>query len=149
MEVIENANVGEIKANTALSVVKEVVTAAPAIVTQLFIALFMAFFMLIYGRTLLRQFLRQIPSFGDKRVVIEAVRDIQASLYRYLSTITAVNIGLGVAVGTVLALLGMEDAFLWGVFAALMNFAPYLGPMISVACIGLVGFLQFDSCNTH
>ncbi|MBY8161700.1 AI-2E family transporter [Vibrio fluvialis] len=148
MEVIENANVGEIKANTALSVAKEVVTATPAIVTQLFIALFMAFFMLIYGRTLLRQFLRQIPSFGDKRVVIEAVRDIQ-SLYRYLSTITAVNIGLGVAVGTVLALLGMEDAFLWGVFAALMNFAPYLGPMISVACIGLVGFLQFDSCNTH
>lgn len=148
MEVIENANVGEIKANTALSVAKEVVTATPAIVTQLFIALFMAFFMLIYGRTLLRQFLRQIPSFGDKRVVIEAVRDIQ-SLYRYLSTITAVNIGLGVAVGAVLALLGMEDAFLWGVFAALMNFAPYLGPMISVACIGLVGFLQFDSCNTH
>ncbi|WGY46398.1 AI-2E family transporter [Vibrio sp. ABG19] len=145
MEVIEKANVGEIKANTALSVAKEVVKATPTIVTQLLIALFMAFFMLSYGRTLLRQFLRQLPSFADKRVAIEVVREIQTSLFRYLSTITAVNIGLGVAVGTVLAMLGMEDAFLWGAFAAMMNFAPYLGPMISVACLGLVGFLQFDS----
>lgn len=145
VEVIEKANVGEIKTNTALSLAESIVTATPTIVTQLFIALFMAFFMLNYGRTLLRQLLRQFTTFGAKRTAIELVLEIQASLFRYLTTITLVNMGLGLAVGALLAALGLEDAFLWGAFAGMMNFAPYLGPMISVACFGLVGYIQFDS----
>lgn len=145
IEVIEKANVGEIKTNTALSLAESIVTATPTIVTQLFIALFMAFFMLNYGRTLMRQLLRQFTTFGHRRTAIELVLEIQASLFRYLTTITAVNIGLGVSVGALLAALGLDDAFLWGAFAGMMNFAPYLGPMISVACFGLVGYIQFDS----
>nr|WP_257884084.1 AI-2E family transporter [Vibrio parahaemolyticus] len=43
--------------------------------------------------------------------------------------------------------LGLEDPFLWGAFAGVMNFAPYLGPVISMVSFGFVAYLQLDSVS--
>ncbi len=147
LEMAEDISLGEMQTNTALSLTKSVITETPTIFSQLFIALFMAYFMLNYGRTLFRQSLKLLSNFSIKRKAVELVQAIQQDLSRYLATITIVNIGLGIAVGFALLALGVEDPFLWGIFAGLLNFAPYLGPMISMVCLGLVGFIQFDSSS--
>ncbi|HTL14177.1 MAG TPA: AI-2E family transporter, partial [Thermomonas sp.] len=37
-----------------------------------------------------------------------------------------------------------DDALLWGTMAALLNFAPYVGPLIGIMVMLLMGFASFD-----
>ncbi|HAU81390.1 MAG TPA: AI-2E family transporter, partial [Stenotrophomonas sp.] len=38
----------------------------------------------------------------------------------------------------------LQEALLWGTVAALLNFAPYVGPLIGVALMLLMGFVEFS-----
>src|SRR5690606_879690 len=38
----------------------------------------------------------------------------------------------------------LSEALLWGTMAALLNFAPYVGPLIGIVAMLLVGFITFD-----
>ncbi|KAG1391805.1 hypothetical protein G6F58_012636 [Rhizopus delemar] len=40
--------------------------------------------------------------------------------------------------------ISLQDALLWGTVAALLNFAPYVGPLIGVALMLLMGFVEFS-----
>lgn len=133
--------------NTSFSIIKSVLTTTPTIVTQLMVALFMAYFMMSYGRQMYSQCLSLFTRFSDKRKVVELVKVVQTDLSRYISSITIINVCLGVVVGCVFYMMGLKDPFLWGAFAGLMNYIPYLGPMVSVTCFALVSFLQFESLS--
>ncbi len=63
---------------------------------------------------------------------------------RYFGTITLINAGLGVAVAVGLGLIGLPLAAVWGVFAALMNFALYIGPAIVAVSLLLAGLINFE-----
>ena len=133
--------------NTAFSIVKSVLTTTPTIVSQMMIALFMAYFMMNYGRQIYARALTLCTNFSDKRKAVELVKVVQKDLSRYLGSITLINIALGFVVGCVFYAMGLKDPFLWGAFAGLMNYIPYLGPMVSVTCFALVSFLQFESLS--
>lgn len=133
--------------NTAFSIIQSLLTTTPTIVTQLLVALFMAYFMMNYGRELFAQSLTYIDKFSDKRKAVELVKVVQIDLSRYIGSITMINFGLGLVVGLVFWAMGLQDPFLWGAFAGLMNYIPYLGPMISVTCFALVALLQFESLS--
>ena len=55
------------------------------------------------------------------------------------------NLAVGVATGTVMALCGVGDPVLWGTVAFLLNYIPILGPMIGVVVFLLAGLLSIDS----
>lgn len=55
-------------------------------------------------------------------------RDVETLISRYLLTITAVNICLGIAVTLGLWAVGMPSPMLWGVLAVIMNYVMYVGP---------------------
>ena len=55
------------------------------------------------------------------------------------------NLAVGVATGTVMAICGVGDPVLWGTIAFLLNYIPILGPMIGVMVFLLAGFLSIDS----
>lgn len=145
--LVSDSNVGEFKNNTLLSLVKSIAIAAPSVLTQVMIALFMSYFMLTYGRQLFTGFLMQFDSFSNKRKTVDLIRAIQKDISRYISTVTLINLGLGIVVGCVFFLFGIEDPFLWGAIAAVLNFAPYLGPLISMICFAVITYVQFDSAS--
>ena len=58
-----------------------------------------------------------------------------AALARALFTVTIVNACLGMLVGLGVSLVGMNNAILWGVVAALLNYIPYFGPAAGVAIL--------------
>ncbi|RBW47977.1 AI-2E family transporter [Psychromonas sp. B3M02] len=145
--IMDDSNVGEFKSDTMVSLVKSIAMATPTMLTQFMMALFMAYFMLSYGRSLFTGLLMQFDSFENKRKTVELVRTIQHDLSRYIGTVTLINILLGVVVGIVFSILGVEDPFLWGALAGIMNFAPYLGPLISMICFAVVTYVQFDSMS--
>jgi predicted PurR-regulated permease PerM len=72
-------------------------------------------------------------------------RDIEFFLSRYVGTITAVNIGLGLATGIAMAVLGLPSPVLWGLLAAFLNFVPYLGPAIMAVILCGVGLVVHDT----
>lgn len=108
----------------------------------------LVFLFLVYGELLLRRIVVVAPTLSDKRNTVSVVRGIQSEVSRYVGTITAINVGLGTAVAVCMYLLGVPDPLLWGVVAALLNFAPFVGPFIGVLLLLGVGLLQFES-NWH
>ena len=65
---------------------------------------------------------------GDNiRLTTAALNDAGERLSRYFVSQFAVNLGVGVAIGVGLALLGVPQAFLWGALATLLRFVPYIG----------------------
>ncbi len=72
------------------------------------------------------------------------MRQIQKDISLYLLTVTMINAGLGVAVGTAMYGLGMPNPILWGVMAGCFNFIPYLGAIASAIVLTLVASVTFD-----
>ena len=145
--IVSSSNVGEFRSTTVVSLIKSIAVATPTAITQLMISLFMAYFMLSYGRSLFTGFLMQFDHLSNKRKTVELVRVIQKDLSRYIGTVTLINIALGIVVGCVFFMFGVDDPFLWGTLAGIMNFAPYLGPLISMICFGVITYVQFDSMS--
>jgi predicted PurR-regulated permease PerM len=118
-----------------------VLTAAATAVT----ITMLVFLFLVYGEALFRRVVTISPTLSDKRNTVSIVRGVQSEVSRYVGTITLINVGLGAAVALTLFLLGVEDPLLWGGAAAVLNFAPYVGPFFGFLMLLAVGVLQFDT----
>jgi predicted PurR-regulated permease PerM len=71
--------------------------------------------------------------------------DITRNIERYLLVQILVSGVVGVATGLAFWALGVENAAVWGIIAAVTNLIPYIGSVIVLAAAGLVAFLQFNS----
>lgn len=102
------------------------------------------YFLLASGDLFLRKLIRVLPSLEDKRRAVEIARQMESDISAYLSTITLINLGVGLAVWGATAWLGLPNPVLWGVLAFLTNYIPYLGAVVMIAVLAMVGFLTFD-----
>ena len=93
------------------------------------------FSLLASGNSLLRRLVEIVPTFGEKRRVVEIASEIEQNISNYLFTITAMNALVGLACGVSMWAQGIPDAALWGTLAFLLNYIPILGP-----CAGMVIF---------
>jgi predicted PurR-regulated permease PerM len=92
---------------------------------------------------------RRLVAFGRtrdaKRRFIKATREIHVEVSRHLRTITLINIVLGAVVGLVLWLLDIPNPELWGTMVAILNFAPYVGAVVSTLVLALVSVMTNTS----
>lgn len=109
------------------------------------IMFFLLFFMLASGDLFLRKLARVLPRFAHRRKAVAITHRIEDEVSRYLSTLTAINVGLGCAIGLAMWGLGMPNPFLWGVLAGVLNFVPYIGPLIGVVITGLVALTELQA----
>ncbi len=109
------------------------------------IVVVLVLFILLSGDRFVRKLVTVTPTLSDKKLAIEIVRSIQADISSYLFALTLINAGLGIIMGFVSALVGLENPILWGVLVALLSFAPYVGSMIMAAIFTFVGMMTFDS----
>lgn len=103
-------------------------------------ALLLVYFFLVHGDTLFRRLVEVAPTLTDKKRTVDMVRAVQGDVSRYMLSITVINVALGGVIALVLLLLGVENAMFWGFLAGVMNFIPYLGPLIVSGALLLVGF---------
>src|SRR5712671_526000 len=103
------------------------------------------FFLLVSGDTFLRRLVEIMPRFRDKRQAVDISKQIESDVSAYLFTVTIMNLAVGVASGTVMALCGVGDPVLWGSVAFLLNYIPILGPMTGVLVFLLAGLLSINS----
>ncbi|WP_303902593.1 AI-2E family transporter [Thiohalomonas denitrificans] len=114
-------------------------------VAGLVMVLFLLYFLLATGHLFLRRLVTVMPRFGDKRQAVVVVRHMEREVSRYLFTVGAINTVLGVVVGLVMYALEMPNPLLWGAMAGLLNFVPYLGPMVTLVVLTAVSVLSFET----
>ncbi len=90
---------------------------------------------------------RMAASLADDVQAVQVLRVIDAirnELGRYYGTLALINLGLGIATGVTMTLLGVPNALLWGTMAALLNFIPYVGGATTLAVLSVVALVSFD-----
>jgi predicted PurR-regulated permease PerM/GAF domain-containing protein len=68
---------------------------------------------------------------GDLQKSTQAINDAAARVSRYLLMQLVVNLTYGVPIGIALYFIGVPNAVLWGLLAAVLRFIPYLGPFLA------------------
>ena len=117
----------------------------PEFVASAVLSLILLYFLLVYDQTFIAKLVKLLPTLSDKKTAVGIAHDIESQISRYLFTITAINVGLGLAVGTAVGLLGLPNPVMWGVMVALLNFVPYLGALTGIICMTIGATLSFDS----
>jgi len=119
--------------------VRDAASAAPGLVGQFLIFLASLYFFLATRREFRTGMLSLCYSRRLRLRVGRVFRDIENSVGYYVATITLINVGLGLATGIAMWVLGIPSPVLWGVLAALLNFVIYIGPATMAFILLLVG----------
>ncbi|HTF97547.1 MAG TPA: AI-2E family transporter [Cellvibrio sp.] len=115
------------------------------LIIQISIVFVVAYFFLVYGDNLMRSMVRAQASFGEKKKTVIIFQTVRDDVSHYVLVIFIINIGLGMATALAMILLGIGDPILWGVLATILNFAPYLGPLLLCLILTGVGFIEYES----
>jgi predicted PurR-regulated permease PerM len=140
-----NAQVVHVVDGSVPSTLSQLLTATPGVFMSIITTLLLVFVFLLHADAILRKLVELAPHWHAKREVVVATRDAQRELSAYMLTISLINACLGLATAGALWGLGIPDPLLWGGIAALFNFAPYIGPLLVVIALTLVGMSQANS----
>ncbi|MBI3704741.1 MAG: AI-2E family transporter [Rhizobiales bacterium] len=125
------------------SVLQPMVAIITPAIGQIFIFFGTLFFMLL-GRTRMRHLL---VAFFDEREArlrtIKIMNDIESNLTGYLSTVAVINFSVGLVAGAIAWATGLPDPTAWVVLGFILNFIPYIGALIMVILLFLVGLVTF------
>jgi predicted PurR-regulated permease PerM len=92
----------------------------------------------------LRDRLFALAGLSRFHVTTQAFDEATKRVGRYLFFQFLMNLGYGAVFGTALYFIGVPNAFLWGVLAALLRFVPYIGTMVGAAMPILLSLAVFD-----
>ena len=100
-------------------------------------------FMLLERERLRDRFIRVV---GQRRMTLttQAIDEASRRISRYLVSLLALNVSYGIIVSIGLLLIGVPNAMLFGVLAAVLRFIPYLGPWLGASLPILLSIAVFD-----
>lgn len=123
----------------------DLIYSTPEFVFSAVLLLILVYFLLAYDGVFLGKVVRMLPRLKDKKRAVCILQEIEQHVSRYLLTVTIINMCLGIAVGTTVGLLGLNNPIMWGVMVAVLNFVPYLGALTGILCMTVGAILSFDS----
>jgi predicted PurR-regulated permease PerM len=102
-------------------------------------------FFLLGGPPLLARLGASLSGSEASARTLRLTEAIRTEVGRYFGTVALINIGLGICTALAMYALGMPNAILWGVMAALFNFVPYLGPIAAFFILATASLLTFPT----
>ena len=115
---------------------------------QLMVVIFLTYFALASGNLFRDKLVRIAGTTLERRkITIHVLGDITGQIQRYLLVQVFTSVLVGLATGTAYWALGLENAAVWGVVAAVLNLAPYIGSALVTGASALVAFLQFGTLD--
>ncbi|MBV9841779.1 MAG: AI-2E family transporter [Sphingomonadaceae bacterium] len=119
-------------------------TAAPFALIQIFFAVLLVFFFLAGWSSMRRRTITGRASFTSALTLARVIQEVVDATSSYIATITLINVSLGGLVAGGLYLAGLPTPLMWGGIVALLNYIPYLGPLIAAALLALGGLMMFS-----
>jgi predicted PurR-regulated permease PerM len=107
--------------------------------------LVLLYMLLASGDLFLQKLVRVMPTLREKKRAVDISHEIQQNISHYLFSVSLINLGLGIVVSAGLYFMGVPNAAMWGLIAALLNFVPYFGPGAGIVLLAVVGLLSFDT----
>lgn len=119
---------------------------AAAVAGQLAVTLFIVFFGLASGNTFKRKLVKLAgPSLSQKKITVQILDNINASIQRYMFMLLVTNVALGLASWGAFYAVGLDNPGAWAIAAGVLHLIPYVGPLVTAAGTGVAAFLQFES----
>jgi predicted PurR-regulated permease PerM len=110
------------------------------------IVIFLTFFLLAGGATFRRKLINIAgPTFSRRRISLQMLDEITTQIQRYLLVNLGASAIVGISTWLVFAWIGLEQAPVWGMIAAIVNWMPYLGAVVVTGAGTVAAFVQFDS----
>lgn len=113
-----------------LDVYQRILTAMMAPMTTTAIVLIMVIFILLQQNDIRDRIIRLAGS-KDIQLTTAAMNDAASRLSRLFLVQAALNFSFGFVIAAGLWIIGVPSPVLWGVFAGLMRFVPYIGSILS------------------
>lgn len=127
------------------TMLEQLAFATPTVVLEVLLTFLMAFFMIEARVRMRRRLLLDRQHFGGSLKAARVMRDVQDRVAAYIFTVGLINLGVGVIVALAAWALGMPSPIMWGGLAALLNFLPYVGPLMMIALLTLFGLGTADA----
>lgn len=127
------------------NLISQAAQGAPDILAGIALMLVLMLFILSGGDRVYQKLIRSLPTFGDRRKGLRIAHDVEREVSRYLATITAINITLGIVIGTLMAIVGLPNPVLWGIAAAVLNYVPILGALTDVVIVAVVSLVSMQT----
>lgn len=128
---------------TPNSLLEIVASSAPYAAIQMLFGILVVFFFLSGWTRMRRRIIRGRSSISSAMATARVIQQMVDSTSAYLGTITIINIGLGATVALALWAIGMETPLMWGGLVAVLNYVPYLGPILAAVLLGFGGLMTY------
>ena len=113
---------------------------------QLFVVLCLTYYLLASGDLYKRKVVRIVgPSLSQKRITLHILDEINRQIERFLLARIFISAIVGVVIWVGFRLLGLREAGIWGIIAAVLFAIPYVGPAVITIGAAVAGFVQFGS----
>ncbi|TIQ30457.1 MAG: AI-2E family transporter [Mesorhizobium sp.] len=115
--------------------------------TSITIVFVLSLFLLASGTLFYEKIVQSFASLSQKKRALRVVYDVEREISHYLLTVAVINAGLGTVIGLGLWGLGMPNPLVWGAAAALLNFLPYVGALITILLVTVIALISFDTIS--
>ncbi|TIO76838.1 MAG: AI-2E family transporter [Mesorhizobium sp.] len=115
--------------------------------TSITIVFVLSLFLLASGTLFYEKIVQSFTSLSQKKRALRVVYDVESEISHYLLTVTVINVGLGTVIGLGLWGLGMPNPLVWGAAAALLNFLPYVGALMTILLVTVIALISFDTIS--
>ncbi|RWD89368.1 AI-2E family transporter [Mesorhizobium sp.] len=115
--------------------------------TSITIVFVLSLFLLASGTLFYEKIVQSFTSLSQKKRALRVVYDVESEISHYLLTVTVINAGLGTVIGLGLWGLGMPNPLVWGAAAALLNFLPYVGALMTILLVTVIALISFDTIS--
>lgn len=147
VEVVEEtADTGIIQTRlkeSLFSVASDLLVSTPFVIIQFLTTMVLILFTLVYSPALFKHYVSLFIKEDQRKHVHRLALTAQKQLSRYILTVSAVNLCLGLTAFLFLYIIGFKDAVLLGTLIGLLNFIPYVGPLIALGLIIIGGYVQW------
>lgn len=117
---------------------------APAVIQALIF--FAALLLFLYGRVRLRRtVIMAFPQRRQRLIAIRVLNSMEEVLGYYFATASMLYLALGISMTLIAYLGGLASPAMWGIFAFISSFIPYLGITLMTLSVALGGVLTHDT----
>jgi predicted PurR-regulated permease PerM len=115
---------------------------------RFFVILCLVYYLLASGDLYKRKLVRIVgPSLAQKKITVQILGEIDRQIERFLLARLFISVIVGVVVWFGFRMLGLREAGIWGVVAAVLFAVPYVGPALVTIGAAVAGFVQFGSLS--
>lgn len=124
----------------------ELLSIASSLTYHFVLIAFILLFLLMEGEMLTRR-VRGIfgPGPEIEQRVIAALTEMAVAVRAYLVWRTIINFALGLLLGVMFWSIGLPQAWTWATLVAVLNYVPYIGPIIAAIPPVIMAFIYFPS----